>query len=443
MAPFLTCAFVCPKVSKLPREISELTLQRARWRNTIVDSLIRSRFICTEEMKYPVSIICSGSGSDSDSSSAVYSSAVSFSCPLVEAGYPPAVAELTESESESKSKSKSKSMKPLLLYLPGFDGTLVAPFLQFPELGTEFDVRGMTVAMEDRSTLIQLRDYVLDYIYSAVDCQHDIIGGEGRPIYIMGESFGGILALEVAIAILNTNININLQGLVLINPATSYNQSQLAINAPPLTKIPTLLYPIALLTLLPLFTDSYALPQLLLMLQSKALPSIIDTPQREAYMGRTAFSLPYKLKFMPQSTLQWRLHEWLTIGCESINQQIQTIHPSDPFHNLPILLVVGQNDRTLPSVSEAQRLATILPNVRVEVVPGAGHASTSGTRVDLTALMRRRFPRLGVRGGRTRMKEVAATGEGDYFGMEPRYDGALFGLSPLVYWAEENYRRGS
>ena len=73
--------------------------------------------------------------------------AVRFASPLLESGYPPAV-----KEAELCRHLNISNPKPLLLYLPGFDGTLVAPFLQFPEQGTIFEVRGMEVPMDDRST---------------------------------------------------------------------------------------------------------------------------------------------------------------------------------------------------------------------------------------------------------------------------------------------------
>ena len=142
IVPSTTCAFVFPTVRKL---------RRPPWQNDIiVDSSIRSQFHTRrpdndeEEVNYPTSPIHRSVGVGSRIISAMYASAVSFSSPLLEAGYPPAVAELSSS-------SVSGSVKPLLLYLPGFDGTLVAPF---PELGTEFDVRGMTVAMDNQSTLL-------------------------------------------------------------------------------------------------------------------------------------------------------------------------------------------------------------------------------------------------------------------------------------------------
>jgi len=374
----------------------------------------------------------------------VISPYVSFSSPLIEDGYVPAVLE---------AKNACLKSKPLLLYLPGFDGTLLAPFLQFPELSTEFEVKGMTVGMDDRSTVEELRNGVLNYIASIVNEEGPSIDWsaskgrsdkKGRPVYIIGESFGGILTLEVALAIEDeidkgSNTNINLQGIVLINPATSYDRSNLFDQGPPLTKLPSILYPFALLSIIPLFTDSYALPQLVLMLKSEALPSIIDTAQREAYMGRFAFSLPSKLKFMPRDTLKWRLNEWLLKGCKSMASQEGKI--KELFRDLPVLVVAGEVDETLPSVSEAERLLQVFPDVSIHVVQGSGHGTTSGSRVDLTALMRNRFQPLQSSKARKQMKEVATKGKGLYFGMEPRYDGANIGLSPLLYWTQDYYQQ--
>ena len=52
---------------------------------------------------------------------------IRFISPLLDYGYPPAVTEFQDGTLEEK---------PLLLYLPGFDGTFLSPFLQFPELHT-------------------------------------------------------------------------------------------------------------------------------------------------------------------------------------------------------------------------------------------------------------------------------------------------------------------
>lgn len=443
---------------------------------------------------------------------------VDFVSPLLDYGYPPAAYDLKlQQDGEIDGKDK-----PILLYLPGFDGTYICPFIQFPELGTEFEVWCMTIGMEDRSTYEELKTMVLDFVKNdlTIDFKEKSLaaastsnvtkdaedveetspkknassnnssglfagwfgGGakkpsrkrNSRPIYIAGESFGGILASDIARTLLEEQTNktntdepiVDLQGLVLINPATCYDRSQLATAGPPIAKQSLPLYLLGLVSkLLPLFTDEFSFEQLLLILQAKALPSVIDNPCREAYMGRVALSLPTRLEFMPPSTMDWRLNEWLQTGCSASRDLTFAAFP-----NFRSLIVVGEKDKTLPSIAEAERLAnkvTIPTKTRIHVVEGAGHASTCGSRLDLAAEIRNSFPelqksRFGRKKGkrsqqdsdnidlsydsenentkRTSMKSEAQEGFGPYFGMTERYDKADIGLNPLKYWSKTNFQ---
>jgi len=349
-----------------------------------------------------------------------------FISPLLEYGYRPAV-----DDHESGKLAK----KPLLLYLPGFDGTFLCPFLQFPELHTIFDVRCLTVATDDRSTLDELRDVVLEFIHHK--CASS---STNRPVYLAGESFGGILTCEIANSIQDSKDGeYNLKGMMLINPATCFDRSILAEEGPKVAKLQPWIYPFGLAKLLPLFSDEYSVQQLFLILQSKALPSVIDNEVREAYMGRIALSLPFVVPYMAQETLKWRLNAWLEEGCARLAANNDA--PLRNLRNLPTIIVAGENDKTLPSLNETKRLSTIWPDAAVHVVEGAGHASTCGSRVDLAALFRSRFPELQAPSARTQMKEVARKGKAEYFGMEPRYDNASIGLNPLKYWSSDYYRK--
>ena len=331
---------------------------------------------------------------------------LAFRAPLLEYGYRPAVEEY---------RNVTLQEKPLLLYLPGFDGSFLSAFLQFPELHTVFDVRTLTIAADDRSSFDDLRREVLEYLASQRQRQE---------IYLAGESFGGILAASVAAS------SPRIDGLTLINAATCYDRSALAAKGPSVAAAAAWWYPLALATSLgPLFADEYSIQQLLLILQAEALPSVIDDAVREAYMGRVAFSLPWVVPQMPQETLQWRLQEWLEVGCarEIDWRRLQSI---------PTLIVAAERDRTLPSIDEAERLGMRLPQAVVRVVEGAGHASTCGSRADLAAWMKGAF---GLP-GRTERKE-GTDGKGEWLGMEPRYDGASIGLNPLRYWSKKYYER--
>ena len=412
---------------------------------------------------------------------------VRFVSPLLEYGFPPAVTEYA---------SGTYRDKPLLLYLPGFDGTFLCPFLQFPELDTIFDVRCMTVGVEDRSTIDDLKEDVLAFIRKETTFEDETStisqnstaspSPKGtkrkpvkrRPFYIAGESFGGILACDVALELLQDK-RYAFEGLTLINPATCYYRSRLAMDGPVVAASNPWLYFFQVPRLLPLFTDDYSLDQLLMIFSGEALPSVIDDELREAYLGRVAFSLPFVVPVMKQGTLKWRLTEWLEKGSARSEEKLLQLAEDN---SLRILLVVGEKDRALPSIDEAERLAGILQPTQLDihVVEGAGHASTCGSRVDLAALFRNTFPRLrrrrrvlppstaavlsepkssspwwqpwgksnkhnnreAMRSGapRTSMKPLAAAGKGKYLGMEPRYDNATIGLSPFKYWSSAYYQ---
>ena len=324
----------------------------------------------------------------------------------------------------SSASANLPSSKPLFLYLPGFDGTIVSPFLQFPELSTLFDVRGLVVPMPDRSTFSELRARVLAFLSEEEP---------GRDVYLAGESFGGLLALSLAGEL---EAGARLKGLVLVNPATSYQRSALRERAPGIalgSKGP--LYALNLASLLPLFfDDGRQVSSFLEIVTNKALPAVIDTPRREAFMGRCAFALPKKLGFMEQETLRWRLEEWLEKGSVRVEEEMGK--EGGGIGGCPVLVLVGDRDAVLPSVEEAARLKKVIEGksapaasgtVTVRVVRGAGHASTLGSRVDLAAEMRTAF---GLE-GRKEMRREARDG------MVDRSDlpgDMMDPISPFMYW---------
>ena len=370
---------------------------------------------------------------------------ISFVSPLLEDGYSPAVIDY-----QNRTNEKAEgTQKPLLLYLPGFDGTILAPFIQFPSLGESFDVRGMKVGMENRCTFDELKSIVLDYI---------LLQSNGHEeLYLMGESFGGILAIEVArdIRSVSEYKHVTLKGLTLVNPATSYLRSALFKLGPPIANQSISFFPMAFVwylfsltsQLVPLFLDEgKALQQLVLILSSKGLPVVLNTPEREAYMGRVAFDLVNRLKFMPQDTLKWRLEEWLERGCTLFEEQLEMSRQSngdigglDSLKSLDTLIVVGELDLTLPSVEEAKRLAsTVFDSAKIHVVEGAGHASTCGSSVQLIQLMRNFFSDLIDH--TVDNNSFDSSNDEELCGLVPRYDGASIGMSPLNYWNKEYYR---
>ncbi|KAI3670136.1 hypothetical protein L6452_41789 [Arctium lappa] len=148
---------------------------------------------------------------------------------------------------------------PLLLSLPGVDGTGLSLLLHHHRLGEIFDIWCLHIPNTDRTPFTDLVKLVERTIRSE-NCHFP-----NRPIYIVGESVGGCLALAVAARIPHIDLV-----LVLANPATSFGKSQLQPLLPILKIIPHHIYS-GLPYVMSLMTDVPS--RMLISTAQKGLPS--------------------------------------------------------------------------------------------------------------------------------------------------------------------------
>ncbi|KAM3296143.1 hypothetical protein ACQJBY_038470 [Aegilops geniculata] len=99
---------------------------------------------------------------------------------------------------------------PLLLFLPGTDGVGMELILHHQSLGKLFEVCCFHIPVNDRTPFEGLLKIVEEYV------KYESALSPSRPIYIVGDSFGGCLAISVAAR--NPEIDLVL---TLVNPATS------------------------------------------------------------------------------------------------------------------------------------------------------------------------------------------------------------------------------
>ncbi|KAK2968787.1 hypothetical protein RJ640_028180 [Escallonia rubra] len=116
---------------------------------------------------------------------------------------------------------------PLLLFLPGIDGVGLGLILHHQRLGKIFDIWCLHIPLMDRTPYPELVKIVEKTVRSE-NCR-----SLNRPIYLVGESFGGCLALDVAAR--NPDIDLIL---ILANPATCFGKSQLLPLIPVLEIMP-------------------------------------------------------------------------------------------------------------------------------------------------------------------------------------------------------------
>ncbi|MFN6566128.1 alpha/beta hydrolase [Dendronalium sp. ChiSLP03b] len=220
---------------------------------------------------------------------------------------------------------------PLFVYLPGLDGTGQLLRSQTAGLEAGFDVRCLAIPRKDLTSWDALADNVLDLIHAELEKSSQ------RPVYLCGESFGGCLAMKVAIEAPQL-----FKRIILINPASAFHLR------------PWLNWASQLISCVPEFLYDFGALGLLPFLASLARMSRSDRQE-----------LLKTMRTVPPETVMWRLSllREFNVNPEQLRRLTQ-----------PVLLIAGASDRLLPSVAEVKRIAEILPNAKTMILPYSGHA---------------------------------------------------------------------
>jgi len=234
---------------------------------------------------------------------------------------------------------------PLFVYLPGMDGTGELLRAQTAGLETGFDVRSLAIPRKDLTTWDELSNHVLDLIHAELEKSSQ------RPVYLCGESFGGALAMKVAVKAPQM-----FKRIILINPASSFHLRPWLSWLSRLTDLvhPSL-YDFGALGLLPFLAF---------------LPRVSRSDRQE---------LLKTMRSVPPETVHWRLClvREFHVDEEQLRQLTQ-----------PVFLMAGAYDRLLPSVSEVSRLADILPNTKTVILPYSGHACLLENDINLYDILK-------------------------------------------------------
>ena len=272
--------------------------------------------------------------------------------------------------------------KPIALYLPGLDCVGISAIAQFPDLSITFDVWRMTVAVEDRSSFGELTTAVSMFI-------DDLSQETGRKVTLIGESFGGLVAPVVGLQLQNLAEREGREnpvaGLVLINPATSFDQTNWDTLGPFLASLRflesngasqlgatpyTVIGGLALSALIP---DRKQFDQILSLILGLPFETMTNLPDVLTGMNEGFAILGNRL---PAELIEHRVCRWLPVGTQLINPRLSSI-------NITTLVIAGEEDNFLPSKEEADRLVKIMPNCKKLSVRGSGHFILDD-RVNLT-----------------------------------------------------------
>jgi pimeloyl-ACP methyl ester carboxylesterase len=270
---------------------------------------------------------------------------------------------------EAEMPLAGRSSLPMMLYLPGIDGTGLAAQRQFETILARFDLITLVTPPEDRTDFSTLVDIVVKFLKEEVP-----LHSPTRPIYILGESFGGVLALAVGAAAPHL-----VDRLILVNPATSFEDSLWPLIGPLLPNVPSQAYQALPIALAPLLGNPVNL-----------LSAALDSTDETSSLGdrlnavvrgaaQLLSQLPLLADLLPPETLAWKL-KLLQEGCVEVAPLLGQVPQR-------VLLIVGDQDLLIPSKEEGPRLQRALPRAHLRVEKGRSHALLQEGGVDLVSIM--------------------------------------------------------
>eukprot|EP01031_Cornospumella_fuschlensis_P031049 gene31048-37527_t len=248
--------------------------------------------------------------------------------------------------------------KPSILYIPGIDGKGEYSFECLQKLFEDYECHRLEVQPEDRSSFITLARGVGQTLQSF-----------SSPPILIGESFGGVLALY-----LGARYGKKISSIVVVNPATSLPRTPWHLLVPLLSKTGPLYNALGISTLLATATSE---EQVKGMLQG-VWRRVTGMSKEKSNGGVTMVMEALKEEFkplmelpdsLPAETLLFRLG-WLEEG----NFLLPPLLPSLSA-TLPITILIGEGDRLLPSRGEGERLSQLMNGkVKVKKFEKGGHA---------------------------------------------------------------------
>lgn len=230
-----------------------------------------------------------------------------------------------------------------LLFLPGLDGVGNYSSQTFANISKSFDIRRLQIDSIDRSTFTEIADRVIDHLETSYT----------EPPILMGESFGGLLASYIAS---KKSAKPLISKLVLVNPATSFDRTLWSVLGPAIASTGPAFSVVGISTLLATVIE---------MRQIRTIgQSIVDRIKNFDDLTRELNVLldssATMTRLLNPDTLNWRLTQWLENGAYLMKDRYKEIEA-------PTLVIVGRNDRLLPSGNEGKRLAKEMKKARVDL----------------------------------------------------------------------------
>ncbi|KAK8633797.1 hypothetical protein V6N13_014633 [Hibiscus sabdariffa] len=240
---------------------------------------------------------------------------------------------------------------PVLLFLPGFEGVGMGLILHHKALGKVFEVQCLHIPVQDRTPFEGLVELAEETI------RQEHASRPGSPIYLVGDSFGGCLALAVAAR--NPTIDLVV---ILVNPATSFGRSLLQPLFPILEAVHSELHVTIPYLLSLVMGDPVKMATVGI---ERRLSPMQKMEQLSGNLAAMLPLLPVLANIMPKETLTWKL-KLLKSASAYANSRLRAVKAE-------VLVLASDKDNMLPSQDEAQRLKNSLSNCIIRRFKDNGH----------------------------------------------------------------------
>ncbi|CAD5324239.1 unnamed protein product [Arabidopsis thaliana] len=240
---------------------------------------------------------------------------------------------------------------PLLLFLPGIDGTGLGLIRHHKKLGEIFDIWCLHIPVSDRTPFKDLVKLIERTVKS------ENYRFPNRPIYLVGESIGACLALDVAAR--NPNVDL---ALILVNPATHVNNFM----SKPL---------LGMLNVLPDGIPTLGKTYLVL---SKRMGGVGGGMLRDLFA--VSANLPTLSRMFSKDTLLWKL-EMLKSAIASVNSHIYSVKAET-------LILPSGRDQWLLNEEDIVRYSRTLPNCIVRKLDDNGQFPLLEDSLDLATIIK-------------------------------------------------------
>ncbi|XP_030512213.2 phytyl ester synthase 2, chloroplastic-like [Rhodamnia argentea] len=255
---------------------------------------------------------------------------------------------------------------PLLLYLPGIDGTGAGLTSQYKKLGKVFDIWCLHIPVMDRTSFLGLVKLVERTVKA------ETYRFPNRPIYLVGESLGGCLALAVSAR--NPDIDLLL---ILANPAWSFEKSPIQPLLPLLELMPEQLqlsYPFILSLMAGDPSKTFKAST------EKGLPPQQTVGELSMDLLTMTYCIPVLADILPKETLLWKL-QMLKSASAYTNSRIHAVRAET-------LLLTSGRDQLLTSQAKGARLDDALQRSNLRKFDGCGHFLFLENDFDLVTIIK-------------------------------------------------------